>query len=273
MSNKVKFGLSGFVGLGMALAFVIGGVIATGHVLLFWNLPSLFIIVGGTVGSLVISFPPNRLKNFGKTMLRALKKDGFDIKEDIATLIELSELSRKEGLLALEDYVEQATEDEFIKRGILLIVDGADEDQLRNSLEGASYFMKQRHNGNAAMIGMVASCAPSLGLLGTYVGLIPMLNSLDNPSTLGPMMALELVSSFYGAFISYVIFAPMAKRLSIMSKEESSRREIVIEGLAAIQQGKNPKLIKAELCAFANIELDEEAREEAYVEREVASQS
>ena len=244
------------IGLLMGVAFVVGAVIVTGEPSLFWNLPSAFIILGGTLGAVVMAFPPQRLKTLGPVIKRAFRKDEHDFREDIITLTNLAEISRRDGILALEDYVDQLTEDDFIRRGIQLIVDGADEEQLRNLLEGSTYFMKQRHQKGAAMIDMIAATAPALGLLGTYVGLIPMLNNLDDAAALGPMMALELVSSFYGAFIAYVIFSPMAKRLKFMNKEEESRRELLMEGLAAIQQGKNPKLIKEELAAYANLPLD-----------------
>lgn len=147
-------------------------------------------------------------------------------------------------------------EDEFVKKGLMLIIDGTDEESLRHLLDGSTYFMKQRYNKGANMFGLLAATAPALGLLGTYVGLIPMLNSLDDPTVLGPMMALELVSSFYGAFIAYVIFSPMSKRLKNMSQEEGYRRELLTEGLVSIYHKKNPKVIKAELSSFANIDVD-----------------
>lgn len=260
----LKAGKSTFIGLVIGISFIVGAVIASGHAGSFWNIPSIFITLGGTLGSVVIAFPPSRLKTLGSVIKRAFMKDNTDIKEDIKTLVKFSEISRREGLLALEDIVEQYTEDPFIRRGIGVIVDGGDEEQLRNILEGSTYFMKQRHQKGSAMLSMIAITAPALGLLGTYVGLIPMLNSLDDPTALGPMMALELVSSFYGAFIAYIIFSPLSKRLKIMSGEEESRRELLIEGLAAIQQGKNPKLIKEELSAYANINLDEIENDEKY---------
>ncbi|WP_455717038.1 motility protein A [Anaerosporobacter sp.] len=270
-----KYGKSTLVGLIISISFVVGGIIATGQAKSFWNVPSAFIIIGGTVGAVVIAFPPKRLKTLVPVMKRSLKKDEFDIKEDIIALVKISEIARKSGLLTLEDCVGDYTDDPFIKKGVQLIVDGADEEQLRNLLEGSTYFMKQRHQNGAAMLSMIAATAPALGLLGTYVGLIPMLNSLDDPTTLGPMMALELVSSFYGAFIAYVIFSPMAKRLKLMSKDEESRRELLIEGLVGIQQGKNPNLIKEELLAFANIELDVSEKDEEnnpFKVKEVANQ-
>ncbi|HBM81308.1 MAG TPA: motility protein A, partial [Clostridiaceae bacterium] len=101
-------------------------------------------------------------------------------------------------------------DDKFLKKGILLIIDGADKDQLRETLETEIYFMQQRHQKGHAMLDMIASTVTSLGLLGTYIGLIPMLVKLDDPTKLGPLMAIELVTSFYGAFFAYVIFSPMS---------------------------------------------------------------
>jgi chemotaxis protein MotA len=251
-----KPGKSSVIGLLISVGFVIGGVIATGLISSFWNLPSIFIIIGGTAGAVILAYPPEMLKVLWPVIKRAFIKDKNNLKEDIITLVKLAEIGRKEGLLALEDYIDDYIDDVFMKKGIMLIVDGVNEEQLRYKLEGETYFMKQRHNKAASMLSMIAATAPALGLLGTYVGLIPMLNSLDDPTTLGPMMALELVSSFYGACIAYVIFSPLSKRLKIMSREEETRRELLIEGIVAIQQGKNPRQIKEELSAFANIELD-----------------
>lgn len=251
---------STFIGLFLGVSLIVGSIIVTGEPVLFWNIPSAFIIFGGTIGSTIAAFPPQRLKTMGKVIKKAFAREEYNLKEDILTLVKLSEISRKSGLLALEDYIDQITNDEFLQKGLRNIVDGADEEQLRNLLEGSTYFMKQRHQKGAAMLDMIAATAPALGLLGTYVGLIPMLNNLDDPTSLGPMMALELVSSFYGAFIAYVVFSPLAKRLKFMSREEESRRELLVEGLVSIQQGKNPRLLKEELAAFANIDLDPAAK-------------
>lgn len=272
MSSRKILGISTLVGLLINLGFMLSGVISSHQPQLFWNIPSFFIIIGGTFGSFVTAFPPATIKTFGSVLKKAFTKNDFNIKEDIVTLVMLSEISRREGLLALEDHLDQYADDDFIKEGIMLIVDGADEELLRNQLEGATYFMKQRHKKGAAMLEMLAITAPALGLVGTYVGLIPMLTNVNDPNALGPMMALELVSSFYGGFLANIIFGPLAKRLKNMSKEEVERRELLIEGLAAIQQGKNPKILKRELLAYANLSLDEEAilDERAIDTREVA---
>ncbi len=252
LTNSTLFGLL------FGSSLIIGSVFVSGHADLFWNIPSAFIIFGGTIGATIMAFPPQRLKTIGKVIKKSFSKDRYDLQADIVVLVRCAEISRKQGLLALENHIDSLTDDAFIKLGVQYLIDGADEEQLRNVLEGSTYFMRQRHQKGAAMLDMIAATAPALGLLGTYVGLIPMLNNLDDASTLGPMMALELVSSFYGAFVAYVIFSPMAKRLKFMNKEEETRRELVVEGLAYIQQGKNPRILKEELQVFANISLDTE---------------
>lgn len=247
-----KIAKSTWIGLIIGIMFIVTAIVETGSFMNFVNVPSFLITVGGTFAAVIVSFPPNRLKTLWPVMVKAFKNDRLDVKEDIDTIVSLSEISRRDGILALEDVINDYTDDEFLRRGITLIIDGADEEQLRTSLEGETYFMQQRHQKGYAMLDMIASTAPALGLLGTYVGLIPMLNNLDDPAKLGPMMALELVSSFYGAFLAYIIFSPLAKRLKIMSAEEMTRREILIEGLAYLQQGKNPKLIIGELGSYVN---------------------
>lgn len=257
-----KFGLSTVFGLLLGIGFIVGSVVVSGHIDYFWNLPSFFITIGGTTASTIIAFPPRKLKQFFPVIFSAFKKDKTNVQEDIQKIVEISKVARVKGLLSLEEFGNDTEIDPFFREGMLLISDGITEEDLRNRMEGVMYFKKQRHMKGAAMMDMVAATAPSLGLLGTYVGLIPMLHSLDDPTTLGPMMALELVSSFYGAFIAYVIFSPLAKRLKTMSKEEETHCELLLEGLIGIVQGKNPKLIEADLLAYMNIK-EEELAEKA----------
>lgn len=236
----------------IGLGCVFSSIAASDNVQSFFNLPSIFITIGGTIGSVVMAFPPKRLKLLGSVMHRAFQTDKSDPVADVNTLVQLADVARREGLLALDRVIGEYTDDPFIKRGLMLIVDGADEEQLRYSLEGDTYYMQHRHKEGSGMLEMIAATAPALGLMGTYIGLIPMLCHLEDPTKLGPLMALELVTSFYGAFIAYVIFSPLAKRLKNMNGEEVLHREIVIEGLAGIQQGKNPRVIHQDLMHFLN---------------------
>ncbi|MFT4105881.1 MAG: MotA/TolQ/ExbB proton channel family protein [Lacrimispora sp.] len=253
-----RFINTSLIGLFLGAFFIISAMFTSGHLNLFYNVPSALMIFGGTAASVIMAFPPKTLKTFGHVFLKSFRKENYDLKDDIVSLIRCAEISRKNGLLALENHIDDLTNDEYLKMGIRYIIDGTDEEQLRNIMEGATHFMKLRHAKSAAMLNMIGATAPALGLLGTYVGLIPMLNSLDDPSALGPMMAIELVSSFYGAFVANIIFSPLGRKLVAMDKEEAFRRELLLEGLVGIQQGKNPRMIKEELSAFANINLDDE---------------
>ncbi|WRS26919.1 MotA/TolQ/ExbB proton channel family protein [Oscillospiraceae bacterium MB08-C2-2] len=254
--KKSKISLSAWFGFLLGIGFIFSAVLESHDPMLFWNLPSFFIIIGGTTATVLTVFPPSKLKLFFPTLRRAFIKTHIDIPQDIETLVELAKEARSKGLMALEDQAPQYEDDKFLQEGMLLIADGISEEDLRKHMEGVMYFTKKRHSKGASMIELVAATAPSLGLVGTYIGLIPMLTSLDDPTSLGPMMAIELVSSFYGGVIANVLFSPLAKRLKVMADEEFSRNELVLEGLLSIHQGRNPRMIEAELTAYMNIKND-----------------
>lgn len=252
----------------IGLSCVVVSILMAGNARTFLNWPSVFITVGGTLGATVVSFPMDRLKTLGSVIRKAFTREKYDTEADIDTIVALAEIARRKGLLALEDYVNQSVDDEFLKRGVYLIIDGADEERLRATLEAETYFMQQRHKNGYGMLDMITTTAPSLALLGTYIGLIPMLVNLDDPTKLGPLMAVELVTSFYGAFLAYIIFGPLAKRLKIMNSDEVARRELLLEGLAAIEESKNPKVIQEELDSYVmkkrNTRNPDRARQDKY---------
>jgi chemotaxis protein MotA len=244
-----KLMASSFLGLGIGIFCVIYSIHYSGNLRSFMNLPSFLIIAGGTAGALILAFPFERLKTLGSVIARAFKKDHIDLQKDIETILELSEFAKKNGTLALENLAKQYDNDEFLQKGIYLLADGLAEDMLIASMQNDIYFAQKRHKQGHAMIDLIASSVTSLGLMGTYIGLIPMLEHLEDPTSLGPLMAIELVTSFYGAFLSYVIFMPLSRKLKNMSSEEALRKEIILEGLVDIQKGKNPRIIQEELVA------------------------
>jgi len=224
-----------------------------GHIVMFYNLPSFLIIIGGTIACLIVSFPTESIKTMPSVVMIAFRKNAFhDLLSDVERLMECAYLVRREGILALENILEQFDDDPFLKRGLSLLVDGVDGDTFELFLQTDIIQAKQRHNTGCEMVSMIAATAPSLGLVGTYAGLIPMLNSLDDPIALGPLMALELISSFYGAFLAYLILAPLAKRLRFIAAAEHSRNILILEGLLNIRDGRNPKLIQENLMAFVS---------------------
>ncbi len=246
---KRGFAFTTLIGLVGGVACVAIAIAESGNLKLFINIPSFLIIVGGTIFALILSYPMSTLKTLGSVIRQAFVRDNHDPIEDIDTLVELSELARREGLLAMEGYVENS-DDPFLKKGLHLLADGADRENLENSMMSVIYHTHKRHRTGASMLSMIASTAPGLGLVGTYVGLIPMLVNMRDPDSLGPLMAIELVSSFYGGFLANVIFAPMAKKLLSKATQEKDRNELLLEGILAIQEGKNPRLLREELLAY-----------------------
>lgn len=250
---KKKISVVAVGGWLLGIGFIMLALIESGSPQLFWNLPSLYMIVGGTFACTITVFPADHLKLFVPGLKRVFTKNVINTRQDIDTIVELSKEARTKGLMALEALAPQHVNDRFLHEGILLMADGVSSDALKDRLEGMLYFMKKRHNKSASIFELIGSVAPGLGLVGTYVGLIPMLTNMDDPSGLGPMMAIELVSSFYGGFIANMLFNPLAKRLKVMASEEHARNELILNGLLGIYEGKNPRVIEDELVAFANL--------------------
>ncbi len=247
---KFRSAKSTLIGFAIGIACVICSIMLSGDFRSFLNWPSVFITVGGTLGAMVVAFPVERLKTLGAVMKKSFTKQSFNLDKDIQTIVTLSNTVRKDGVLKLEDSIDKYTKDDFLKKGIMLLVDGAERDFLKTTMQREIYRTHKRHQKGYQMIDMIAATAPALGLLGTYIGLIPMLQNLDDPTKLGPLMAIELVTSFYGAFLSYVIFGPMGKRLRSMSSDEMTRKELLLEGLLAIEEKQNPRMIIETLTAY-----------------------
>ena len=173
----------------------------------------------------------------------------FSLEEIINTLVRYAEKARREGLLALEDEIASSS-DEFLKKGIQLVVDGTDPELVKNILEIEIGFLEERHNENKGFWEAWGSLAPSFGLIGTVIGLIQMLSRLDDPSTVGPGMAVALLTTLYGALLAYFIFNPIAAKLGIRSQEEVMIRQVMVEGILSVQAGENPRIVEEKLKSF-----------------------
>lgn len=180
---------------------------------------------------------------------KAIKKPSFDIPETIKQIISLSNTARKEGLLALEESASNL-EDPFLKKGILLIVDGTDPELVRNILETELSCVEDRHKEKISFWENMASMGPAWGMIGTLIGLINMLKLLDDINTVGPNMAIALVTTFYGSVLANWIATPIATKLKANSDTEIMMKEVMVEGLLSIQAGENPRVIEEKLKSF-----------------------
>ncbi len=218
-------------------------------VIAFWNLPSVLVTIGGAIASTLINFPVENFITALKASSIAFKAVVMNEGEVIKEIIKLSNVARKEGLLALEEAAENI-DDSFLKKGVLLIVDGTDPELVRNILETELSFIETRHKGVQGVWNQMGALAPAWGMIGTLIGLINMLGSLSDPSAIGPAMAVALLTTMYGSIVANFICIPFAGKLSIRSNEELLMKEVMIEGLLSIQAGENPRVIEEKLKAF-----------------------
>jgi len=215
----------------------------------FIHIPSFLIVFGGVFASILISYPLEKLKSVFKILRNAFFPKNTKEEDIIKTIVNLAEIARREGLLALEDAAYQL-EDQFMRRGILLIVDGTDPELVKNILETELVFLEERHKEGQSIFETMGSLAPAYGLLGTIIGLIKMLGQIDNPDAIGPGMATALITTFYGSLLANLIFLPIAGKLKVRSQEEVLLKEVMIEGMLSIQAGENPRIIEEKLNAF-----------------------
>ena len=215
----------------------------------FCDVPSILITVGGTFMCVLTS---NSMKDFlkgFKSFTFVLKQPQYDAAEIIKQIIDLSNIARKEGLLALEESA-NSLEDEFMKKGILLIVDGTDPELVRNILETELVNIDARHKKLIAFWKNVAAMGPAWGMIGTLIGLINMLKNMSDPDTIGPNMSVALVTTFYGSLLANWISIPISTKLAGNNDIEIMMKEVMVEGLLSIQAGENPRVIEEKLKSF-----------------------
>ena len=218
----------------------------------FFDAASILIVIGCTLFIVAASFPGSMLKAMPKHFGIILKTKVFDPVHYIEQLVELAQIARKNGLLSLEEKANEQT-DPFFKQAIMLIVDANDQDKVRAILENDIECMNARHEDAAAMYDKASSIAPAFGMVGTLVGLINMLKSMDvegGAGDLGGAMGTALITTLYGCIMAHMVFGPVAQLLRGRDEEEVLCKQIIVEGVMAIQAGENPKALKERLLTY-----------------------
>ena len=220
----------------------------------FFDAASIFITIGCTIFIVAASFPGSMLKAMPKHFKIILNNKMFDPKGYIDQLVELAQIARKNGLLSLEEKANEQT-DPFFKQAIMLIVDANDQDKVRGILENDIECMSARHEDAAALYDKASSVAPAFGMVGTLVGLINMLKSMNlsgdgGADSLGTSMGTALITTLYGCLLAHVVFGPVAQLLRGRDSEEVLCKQIIVEGVMAIQAGENPKSLRERLLTY-----------------------
>ena len=219
----------------------------------FFDPASILITIGCTVFVVIASFPPSMLRQMPRHMKIILRNKTFDPMYYIDKLVELAQVARKDGLLSLEERAGQE-EDPFFRQAVMLIVDAYDADKVRTILETDIENMSARHEDSAAMYDKASSVAPAFGMVGTLVGLINMLKSMDlsgdSQSSLGSDMGTALITTLYGCLLAHMVFGPIATLLRNRDSEEVLCKMIIVEGVMSIQAGENPKSLRERLLTY-----------------------
>ncbi len=215
----------------------------------FINIPAILIVLGGTVGATLVCFPLNTLFSVLGVVRKTFFFSGTTNDELIGTLETLATRARKEGLLSLQQASDEVN-DSFYQTGLQLVIDGQEADTIEQILQTEIQYLGQRHSVGAELMKTMGTYAPAFGMIGTIIGLIQMLQSMNDPSTIGPAMAVALVTTFYGALMANVVFLPMVTKLQQRSKSEVEQKLLIMEGLLSIHAGDNPRILVQKLSAF-----------------------
>ncbi|WP_422445815.1 flagellar motor protein [Thermoanaerobacterium sp. DL9XJH110] len=241
--------LATIIGIVSGLVIFIWAIYMGGTLSAFINIPSALIVFGGVLAATLVNYPLSKLIDVLKILKIVFMEKQMEAGEVIKTIVNLAETARREGLLALEEAAYQL-KDDFMQKGILLIVDGTDPELVKSILETELAFLEERHREGQSIFETMGALAPAFGLIGTIIGLINMLKQLDNPSAVGPGMAVALITTFYGATFANLLFIPIAGKLKVRSREEILLKQVMIEGMLSIQAGENPRIIEEKLKAF-----------------------
>ncbi len=238
----------GIVG-GMAVIIVVG--IGPAKIPMFIDIPSMGIVIGGTFAAIFVAYPVAHIKNISGILKNVFSHQALDKVAVIKQIVDFAEQARREGILCLEARA-QEVKDEFLKKGIQLAVDGTEPELLKDILQTEVGFLEERHSNNATLMGDIAALCPAFGMIGTLVGLVLMLANMSDPNSIGPAMAVALITTLYGAIIANLFFTPFETKLKQYSQEELQLKTLMLEGIMSLQSGDNPKIVQWKLESFVD---------------------
>ena len=237
------------LGVISAFGLVLIAIFMGGGVQLFINIPAMMIVVGGTLGATMINYPLRDVFGVFSVVRKALFTTNISPNEITKTFVNFGKKSRKEGILALESDLKDV-DNEFLRKGVQLSIDGLEPQEISDLLETEVDFIKSRHQLGAEVFTTMGTFSPALGMIGTLVGLVQMLQRLDDPSAIGPSMAVALLTTFYGSLMANIVCLPIAGKLKTRSKEEVLIKEMMIQGIMSVSNGDNPRILEQRLLAF-----------------------
>ncbi|MGI6684025.1 MAG: flagellar motor protein [Bacillota bacterium] len=235
--------------LGLLLGFfglIFGFIVEGGHIGSLASLPAFIIVVGGTAGATIVGTPLSALKKMPQWLKIAFKNQSLGAEQVYNTLIHFSEKARREGLLSLEQEL-AAIENKSIHQGMQLVIDGTDPEMIKDIMESSINAMENRHKIGIATFEAAGGFSPTMGIIGTVMGLIHVLGNLTDPEALSSSIAGAFAATLYGVALANVFFLPIANKLKTKNKQEVEMMEMILDGIVSIQSGENPSILKEKL--------------------------
>jgi chemotaxis protein MotA len=240
------------IGIVLGVALIAGAIMSKTAIATFVDPASIAIVLGGTFAAALISFPLKQVLKIMGVVKKAFLSRPIDPVEYVTTLTRLAEVARRDGILSLESHLNEGQYDEFLTRGLHMAIDGQDPSVIEAALEKEVETVMERHASGKALFDSIGKYAPAFGMIGTLIGLVIMLQNMDDAAALGPAMAVALITTFYGALIANLVAMPIADKLAVRSADEIAARLLVIHGVMSIQAGDNPRIVQQKLMAFLN---------------------
>lgn len=237
------------VGIIAAFGIIASSIFLGGDIMAFVNVPSILVVVGGTFGVTLMRVTLGDFLGSFKVGMKAFMYKNADPQGLIEEAVELANVARKEGILALEG---RDISDPFLQKGIGLCIDGHAPEMVRNLLTKEINLAIERHTKGSDMFKAMAVYAPAMGMIGTLIGLVQMLSNMSDPAAIGPAMAVALLTTLYGAIIANAFAQPLAEKLLLISQSEKLNRSLILESISAIQEGTNPRVMKQLLSSFVS---------------------
>ena len=239
--------LSSIVGIVAGVFLVIISIMMGGDVSRYYDAPSVLIVLGGVICSVMVSYSFGQLKSALPILKDAFVKPKIDLAEDAERIIGLANIARREGLLALDG---QDFGDPFLQKGLEMVIDGTDPELVKVVLESKAAQIEEKDQLAIKILLSASSFSPAFGMVGTLIGLINMLMFLSDTASLGPSMATALITTFYGVMLANLLFTPLASKIKTASADRQNRLGMIMEGILSIQDGENPRIIKDKLSTY-----------------------
>jgi len=244
------------IGLISAVAMVLWSLWSgtSGQPGVYWDTASVVLVIGGTIFTVLNTQALDKFLALFRVIRRCFFPKSQSVPQAIEQIVRLGELARREGVLSLENALGELN-DEFLANGIRLVIDGTAAPEIEQILNAELEAMDQRHTQGKGLLDVAAKYAPAFGMIGTLMGLVAMLNNMDDPKKIGPGMAVAILTTFYGAIIANVLCLPLADKLSYRHEEEMLLRTVMLKGILSLQAGDNPRVTQAKLSVYLPVDV------------------